>query len=182
MSQQVLKLLPIRFDPQNFADHGRKLHGLVASKTMARLISNVTSIEPTVIAHLQFSRGLYGYPLVTGQASATIIIRCERCLDNMSLVLNPEIAVLVKPESDSLPENELSKVADESEFHEYDGESLVLSSLIEDELLLVMPLVPKHKDISLCNQDMIAWLAANEAAEASAERAKNPFAILKSID
>ncbi|MGH1537242.1 MAG: YceD family protein [Gammaproteobacteria bacterium] len=186
MSQQQLKPLPIRFDPVNFADHNRKLDGLVATRAMTRLMENVLSAEPMAKAKLSISRGLYGYPLVTGQTIATVGMRCERCLDEVSIELKPKIKVLVKPEEENLPENEQIKGEERPEFHEYDGKSLVLSDLIEEELLLTLPLVPKHQDISLCNQDMVAWLAANEAPSeeqvASSERKESPFAILKSVD
>ena len=72
-----------------------------------------------------------------------------------------------------MPQNEGDKEdvkdADRPDIHEYDGKSLVLSDLVEEELLLALPLVPKHQDISLCNQDMVAWLAANEAPDEGQE-------------
>ena len=79
--------------------------------------------------------------------------------------------MLLKPELEPLPED-----TERYSLFEYDSKILELAELIEDELLLALPLVPKHKDISLCNQDMVAWLASNEV---SVENAENPFAILK---
>ena len=186
MSQQVQKPLPIRFDPINFADHSSELEGPIATKWMLRLKDNVVAMDDMAAAKLSFSRGLYGYPLVRGQVNITVIMRCERCLDELRVDLNPYIKVLVKPETETLPDEEGDKDGDRQEFHEYDGKSLVISDLIEEELLLALPLVPKHQDISLCNQDMVAWLAANDAVseekDALVERAENPFAILKSAD
>ncbi len=181
MSQQ--KSLPIRFDPVSFAEHERKLVGSIATKTMSRLRENVRLPDETIEAKLEFSKGFYGYPLVSGQVKTWVTMRCERCLDDVKIELNPDINILVKPEEDIFPEKEGEKDADTPDFYEYDGKSLVLSDLVEEELLLILPLVPKHQDISLCNQDMVAWLAANEARdrepEAIVERAENPFAILK---
>jgi len=187
MSQLKLKPLPIRFDPVSFADHERELEGPIATKAMLRLKENVVSSDEMVDAKFGFSRGLYGYPMVLGRVNAWVTMKCERCLDGVRIELNPEISVLVKPEEDILSQNEGNKEdekdSDRTDIHEYAGESLVLSDLVEEELLLALPLVPKHQDISLCNQDMVAWLAANEAPsgeqEASTERAENPFAILK---
>ncbi|MFK7814955.1 MAG: DUF177 domain-containing protein [Gammaproteobacteria bacterium] len=179
----ALKPLPIRFDPEKFADHERKLEGPVASKGMLRLRENVLTVNQTVDAKVEFSKGYYGYPLVSGEVKARMMMRCERCLGEVDIELNPTFSVLVKPEEDVIPEKEGEKDADKPDFHEYDGKSLVLSELLEEELLLILPLVPKHQDISLCNQDMVAWLAANEAhdkgPEPAVERAENPFAILK---
>jgi len=150
---------------------------------MNRLAANIISADPMVTANLSFSRGLFGYPLVKGQIFTSVNMRCERCLDEVNIELNADIEVMLKPENEELPENEQIKGKDGPDFHEYDGKSLMLADLIEEELLLVLPLVPKHQDISLCNQDMVAWLAANEAPsqdqETSAGKAENPFAILK---
>ena len=184
MTQPDLELLPIYFDPQHFADHTTELHGLVAAKSMSRLQANVLSFEPMVHVNLQFSPGLYGYPLAVGQAHAKVSVRCERCLDRMELNLDPTINVLIKPDSERLTENNGYFDDESPDFHEYDGKSLTLSDLIEEELLLALPLVPRHEDISLCNQDMVAWLASSQAStegqeEVTAEKADSPFMILK---
>ncbi|MEJ2115750.1 MAG: YceD family protein [Gammaproteobacteria bacterium] len=183
MSQQALKPLPIRIDPVNFADHARKLEGLVATKGMKRLLANVQSVDSMIVAKLNISPGFLGYPLVLGQVFAAVAMRCERCLDEVNTELNLDIEVLVKSQDHEMPEKEQIQDEDELEFYEYEGKSLVLSDFIEEELLLELPLVPKHQDILLCNQDMIAWLAANEAPSkeqaTSNGKAESPFAILK---
>ena len=145
---QSQKPLPIRFDPVSFADHERELDGPIATKTMLRLRENVLSPDDMLEAKLSFSRGIYGYPLVSGQVTAWVTMQCERCLDEVRIALKPEINVLVKPEDELVPEKEGEKDADKPDFHEYDGKSLVLADLVEEELLLVLPLVPKHQDIS----------------------------------
>jgi len=185
MSQQELKSLPVRIDPVSFADRNRELHGLVATKAMPRLLDNVVIAEPMATAHLKVSRDLHKYPLVEGNVEAIVAMRCERCLDDVDIVINAEIRVLMIPEDDVLLEKEQFEDPDQPDFHEYDGNSLVLSELIEEEILLVLPLVPKHEDISLCNQDMVVWLAANEApaeGQDSPAKRESPFAILKSVD
>ena len=178
MSDHNLKLLPIRFDPQTFADQQTTLNGLIAVKAMQRLQTSIMSSEAMVSTKLSFSRGLYGYPFVRGVAHADVTVRCERCLDQVNISLDPVIEVLVKPTEEDLP-NQLAPNEESPDIHEYAGNLLTLSDLIEEELLLVMPLVPRHEDISLCNQDMVAWLASNEGPKAEAKRAENPFAILK---
>ena len=171
MIQANKEVLPIRFDPLPMAKHRRELTGLVAVKAMTRLQDTIVSMEPMVAVSLQFSRGLQGFPAVSGRLKHTLGLRCERCLDEVSIFIDQPLEVLLKPESEPLPED-----TERYSLFEYDGKILELAELIEDELLLALPLVPKHKDISLCNQDMVAWLASNEVP---AENAGNPFAILK---
>jgi len=184
MPGQDLIDLPIRFDPVNFADHERELHGLVATRSMVRLKENVVFTEAAVVANITFQRGMYGYPLVQGAVEAKVRMRCERCLDEVAVEVNPEISVLVTPKEDDFQEKQGEEAENLPDIHECEGKNLELADLIEEEILLALPLVPKHKDISLCNQDMIAWLAANEGPdEDQAPARKNkPFAILKSVD
>jgi uncharacterized protein len=177
MSQLQLELLPIRFDPQNYADNATELHGQIVTKSMTRLTRSVVSIEPMVTGRFWFSRGLYGYPHVMGEVEVKVTLQCERCLDVIEINLKPHINVLIKPKTDRLPEN--SEFQDGPEFYEFSGKYLTLSDLVEEELLLAIPIFPRHEDISLCNQDMVAWLASNEATEKASKTENNPFAILK---
>ena len=123
-----------------------------------------------VAVTLQFARGLYGLPMVTGQITHHLGLRCERCLDEVDVSLEQPIEVVIKSRSDVLKNTEAY------DFYEYNGKSLELADFIEEELLLALPAAPKHKDISLCNQDMVAWLALSEMP---IENMGNPFAILK---
>jgi len=185
------KLLPLRLDPQHYADKGRELVGQIKSTNMLRLQQMVVKTPSMVHATLRFSRGPYGYPMLSGKIQHSLVLRCERCLDELKLCIDRELEINLKPENESLPEGSTasekqqttSKLLDTEvehaqnvEFYDYDGKSLVLAEVVEEELLLALPQIPKHKDISLCDQDMVAWLAANEVPE---QKRPNPFAILK---
>ena len=171
MTKHRAELLPLRIDPQTMADLNQELQGEVPTKGMKRLQQIVISADPMVVASLKFSRGAYGYPLVVGRIKHTSRLRCERCLDEVLFTLDQPLELTLKPKLELVFEN-----TENLDIYEYDGKSLMLADLIEDELLLALPLVPRHEDISFCNQDMIAWLASNEVP---AESAENPFAILK---
>lgn len=171
MSDSNNTVLPIRFNPQLMADQNREFIGVVPVQDMQRLQQQVLSAESMVAVTMRFSSGEYGYPAVTGRIEHTLGLRCERCLDEVQIKLNLPIHVSIKPESEYLTEN-----PENVDFYEYDGKNLEIAEFIEHELLLALPLVPRHQDISLCNRDMIAWLASNEGP---AGKAQNPFAILK---
>ena len=171
MTQTNFEVLAARFDPRVMADQQCGLIGHVLTKSMLRLKNTVVAMAPMVTARLQFSRDLYGYVNVKGQIEHALELRCERCLDVVNVDLLLPIEVLIKPASTAVPK----KISHQDCF-EYDGNYLQLAALIEDELLLALPLATKHQNISLCNQDMIAWLATNEDAH---DKYVNPFAILK---
>lgn len=128
-------------------------------------------MQPAVTVNLHFSRDMCGYCTVDGDIRYTLGLRCERCLDEVEVSLSSTVKLIMKSESETF-----SGKTGEYDLYEYAGKSLGLASLVEDELLLVLPLAPKHKDISLCNQGMIAWLASGGAPEKNTE---SPFAILK---
>ncbi len=171
MSTTKGKALPVRFDPRVMADQNQELIGDLPIKDMQRLENLLVKAEPMVMLNLQFSYGQYGLPVIVGQIRLILSLRCERCLDEFQTTIDEAIHTMIKPKAVSIPEN-----SENLDFYEYDGKNLELTEFIEDELILALPLVPRHKDISLCNQDMIAWLASNEVP---ADKAENPFAILK---
>lgn len=171
MNMQKLKLLPKHTDPEVLADQNRIFEGEYSTDTMHRLIKITPEISPVIHLNLSFSRGILGLPMATGNFKTSLTLKCERCLDPLVYEINSEIEVTIKPKSMNLEGQ-----VENSEIFEYDGQSLNLSELIEDELILVVPLVPKHRDISQCNQDMIAWLAPTKDA---VQEVDNPFAILK---
>ena len=106
------------------------------------------------------------------QAEAELTMQCQRCL---TPVVTPLLA-----------ERDFLFVADEATAEAMDEESdadvLVISrdfdvlSLVEDELILALPLVPRHE---VCPQHLPAG-AADEAFEAASER-PNPFAALAAL-
>lgn len=171
MSQAQTSILPVRVDPRYFADQSREIEGYLSSNKMARLKERSISLQPEVYATLRFTPGIYGLPQISGEIKFELGLQCERCLDEVQIYLDPKIMVIAKSEKDNVPEN-----SNELEFYEYSGNFLELSNFVEDELLLNLPLAPKHKDISLCNQDMLAWLASSDE---SPIKKRSPFAILK---
>ena len=105
-------------------------------------------------------------------AQAQLLMQCQRCLA-------PVVETVVA-------EREFVFVADEATAEAMDDESeedvLAISrdfdalSLIEDELIMALPLVARH---DVCPQDLPA-AAVDEAFEAASER-PNPFAALAAL-
>ena len=185
-----LNLLPERLDAAHFADKRKRLVGQIKTQNMHRLQHSVVSMPALVDVELHFTRGVYGYPKLSGNINHSLVLRCERCLDDLNLIIDRSIDITLKPEAETLPDGITAMTSLQAEggkqanieaqqnieYYDYDGKILMLTELLEEELLLALPLIPKHKDISLCNQDMIAWLAANDVPE---QKRPSPFAILK---
>jgi len=107
-------------------------------------------------------------PCIDGEISLNIYLTCQRCLEALplSLDLNFNLA-FVKNENQA---EELSKYL---EIYLFEDNELSLIDLISDEILLSIPMVPKH------NLDCLSSFKENINYE---QGKKNPFAVLKNIN
>ena len=94
--------------------------------------------------------------LVKSRVEARVKCICARCLDPFALTLSSEIRVSVKPKPDPrlvTPEEvELSREDLETDF--YEGEEVDLSPLIQDQVLLTLPLkvICREDCLGLCQR------------------------------
>lgn len=167
--------LPLRLDPYRLVGQKTHLEGTVSLQSMARLkeaTKGLATHEARVA--LWFSVNASGMCTIHGSYCTKVIMTCQRCLQpaDIDLLGNLEL-VLIRPgdTSDSLNSD-----------HEYfqldrDGKLSTLG-LIEEELLLSLPLIPVHIDESDCDQTMLDILKKNSSPEGASTQ-QNPFAVLK---
>lgn len=122
---------------------------------------------------LRFFRDNQRRAAVSGHVEAEVALCCQRCLGTAILPIRQDFElVLVRSlvEAEQLPEeaDPLLAPADEP---------LVVSDLLEDELLLALPLVPKHPEQCV----RVPELNEPDEAEASNDERPNPFAVLKTL-
>jgi uncharacterized protein len=154
------------------------LQGQWSLAAMPRLISGLAATPADALAPWQAKASL---KVVTGgaaemwlhlHATATVLLQCQRCLQDMTeaLVVDRRIR-FVRTEA------EAARLDEESED---DVLALVprldLQALFEDELILSLPLVPRH---DTCPQPLLAPVAA--ASESDADVAPHPFAALAAL-
>jgi len=101
-------------------------------------------------------------------ARATVVRRCQRCLHPVSLPLHVERRLRFVDEEAQAAQLDLDSEDDVLALER----ALDLHALIEDELLLALPMVPRH---DACTPP--AGDATPPAAEAAGER-PHPFAVL----
>ena len=107
-------------------------------------------------------------PCLDGEVSLIIYLTCQRCLEELPVSLNLNLSLaFVKNESQA---EELSK---HLEIYLFEGEELSLMDLISDEILLSIPMAPKH------NLDCLSSFKKHNNYEQVKE---SPFAILKNIN
>lgn len=170
--------IPERFDPRRMARESAELRGALPTAGMDRLASAVLELGPSAAVQVRFSTDENGRPLLEGDAGVPVTLRCQRCLEpTTTTVAAPFRLAVVVSEADAerLPE-ELDAVIVE-------GNSVETSALIEDELILALPLVGRHEDMNDCGVDRRDLESAPAQSEASVdpEQRDNPFAALASL-
>lgn len=165
--------LPKSVDPERLGQNGADFKGQYPLSAMSRLadIAESDAGQCEVDLALVYEGGRL---LLRGELEAQVSLQCQRCLEDYACVLVTNVELeLVREETDAHREYDVF-VLDE------DDGSLDLLGLVEDELLLQLPSMPKHEQIDDCNQDMIERATEYVPDEAEEEK-KNPFAILKDL-
>ncbi|WP_109126848.1 YceD family protein [Dyella sp. C11] len=151
----------------------RSFQGELPVVAMKRLGEALASTEGTAQYELDFGRDEFGTSYLDVRVQAPLTVTCQRTLEPFVLpvTVNNRLGLIrSEREEAALPPNvEPLLVADDSK--------LSLLDVIEDELLLAMPLVPVNPDSTLPEE-----VVGPSPEEISSEgRSDNPFAVLREL-
>jgi DUF177 domain-containing protein len=161
-------------DPIQLAEKGARLSGELPVKGLSRLVEMCCNDAGSVRIDLQFEHDpTDDLRTLHGTIDAGINVTCQRCMESMALSLSVHPHLL------------LLRAGDRDEFLE-SGNALAikrpvtLGSLIEDELLLSMPMVPMHPIDNCPAKESRELLRSQECAPNEKKRTK-PFAALAAL-
>lgn len=165
--------LPHLLDPIKSAIKKSDYVGVFVAKDLSRLTQSVDSIDGDVDVTLSFDKDEQGLVIVCGKASCMVSLTCQRC--NQKYVQQLASEFVYSPVRSEEQRLNLPEGYEPLELDEY-GEFNLLQ-LIEDELILATPIVPKHaqEECSVVT-DSLSWGEIDEA-----EEHPNPFAVLKGL-
>lgn len=129
-------------DAFKFAADRRSLAGEVAIEALARLADQLVGREGAVQYRVEGVVGPDGRSVLKVSASGKLSLQCQRCLTPMSWPFDLESALLLVRSEGEIPEGELED--EERDAIEVTADLDVLS-LVEDEILLAIPIVPRHE-------------------------------------
>lgn len=135
--------LPKLVDPGRLAARRDSLSGELQAAHISRLATLYDISEP-VEAVMNFSPEKFGRAAVSGRLKAVLTAQCQRCLQQMSVTITHEIDLKVV-DLDQIS-GELPPTNDEKseDIVEYCGK-LNIFEVLEDELLLATPIIPRHE-------------------------------------
>jgi uncharacterized metal-binding protein YceD (DUF177 family) len=122
----------------------------------------------SVAIRLEFAwaDGLEGIPAINGRASAKLPAVCQRCLEAFDLSLDTAVNMLLVTPAESVD-------VDKHEVWELEDEAFRVLDIVEEALVMAMPLAPTHDSGESCAAMTI------ENTDSGSETGR-PFADLKS--
>ena len=165
--------LPEKIKPWRIAAENGCLNGKLALATLPRLTAAVDRADGMVAIALTAGIDGQGIHFIKGVLRAEVALTCQRCLGLLSWPL--EVAVSLGLARD---EANIARLPDEYEpLLIAEGGSLAVADLVEDELLLALPQIPRHDDLRECAA--LGEVRSGEPA-LEAER-RQPLAALASL-
>jgi uncharacterized protein len=153
-------------DLDRLARLGKALEGEIALLRLTRLATLLSSTDGSVNATCLLQAGTDETLQLDLHCSADIELICQRCLEPMQLTLTSSASLLVA-ESESAALQNLNDL----ELLILDGNRFNPRLLIEDELIVSLPLVAMHQDRSDCGS------LARELEKLSNEDGDGPGAV-----
>lgn len=125
--------------------------------------------EAKVKAKIEFCHSV-GFATVKGNVSAKLPVECQRCLQPMEIDVEGRFKFALISD-----EEEAELLPDEFEPYLLEGEEQSVIDLVEDELLLSLPMVTMHDNA--CSEIM----TQQQEEIAAQKKAAHPFAALQSL-
>lgn len=116
----------------------------------------LVSDEPVLDINLQF--GLQqGKTAISGQLTGVVELVCQRCLNSMPYSLDERFALLLSNAEESKLGSEVEDEVDDLEYQSSEWEEWItdvtrldLVQLVEEQVILALPLIAKHGDERHC--------------------------------
>lgn len=166
-------LIPDYIEPYKLADRNTTYQGNITLADLPRLREVVASDESTINVNVVFERGEQKQALLSIMLDATVCLVCQRCLDIMTFSTSGTYHYMFM--TDERGEVLLPEGYDALELGA--KEPFDLKVLIEDELLLALPIIPIH-ELNECQQ--LVKLEEPEPIETEVKRS-NPFSVLAQL-
>ncbi len=151
----------------------RTIEGIYPISKLARLSEILSSSEGFITVTLKFGHCV-GFACLQGKVSATLMVECQRCLKP----IETEVAGSFKFALVN-SEDEFELLPEELEPYLVEGEEQSVITLVEDELLLSLPMVTVHEEA--CSNYMSKHNSKVAAAIQAEQEASHPFAALQAL-
>lgn len=166
----MINHLPDRLDLLATAEAGRELRGRLAVRDLKRLTPLLASDAGELLVEMTLGKDPDGTCFASGTITGSVELKCQRCLEIMSLPLDLTFR-LGLVQSDAMAR----ELPDWYEPLVVTSEPADVSDLVAEEVLLAIPIVPAHEGSPDC-QSFIKDYVPPEG-----HKRENPFAVLAGL-
>lgn len=157
----------IKQDPFELAKKGRVICGEISSKSLPRL-KDILVGDALFQAQMDFGISDTGQRVVTGDVKGDVELLCQRCLESFTQHIKFSFKLGIVSS-----EQEIARLTEDCEPLLVEGDEILLSDIIEDELILALPPAPTHKE-GECSAS--SYAQSNESMEDVADETRQrPF-------
>ena len=147
--------------------------GEIALSVLSRLTEylhpdSVAGKQNKVLLRFEFERNEFDMPVIHGELETCLELECQRCLQALELPMRLGFELMIDASDEMVRDSSLETLYSD------DGYIDILA-LVEDELILGIPLVVMHED-SGCNE---FWHASSAGTDNA--RKSSPFAVLEQL-
>lgn len=164
------KFIPEHIDPFRYAEQNLALTGSVKVSEMQRLSANLNAIDDVVNVDLKFGVDEQKITFLKGHLKTCLSLQCQRCMEPLRYEIISDFLlgiVSTLEEANALPEHYEPALATEGQ--------LALRELIEDEIILNLPIIPRHEP-----EDCKVKLPLIDSGWEQG-KGENPFHVLESL-
>ena len=182
-------------EPFALATQGRTIEGKIPLAELKRLGTlarssqsqngeskgAASSIEGSVEFILCFDIDESGAPRIGGNVSTTLRLQCQRCMEDMDYPLTLKINLGIVPSREAA-----ANLPDSYDPLVVSGDEITITSILEDELILALPIVAMH-EIESCSLGKVSSKESGnfdrevEQENLSPPKRENPFAVLAQL-
>lgn len=137
---------PTVIDSLAFAQDGRASEGAVSLTDLPRLAGGLLEQRGSLGVRLRGWRDEEGKHWLHLVVQGNVLVQCQRCLEGVDLPLGIDAELQLIASGEAWPDDEL--IDDEADAIAAD-QTLDVLSLIEDEVLLALPIAPLHGQCEL---------------------------------
>ena len=168
--------IPAYVDTRKVFLQHEELTGTVSLQSLPRFKESLANDQGIVEIALYFSVNDSKQRIIKGSISAQVEVACQRCLEPLAIYLKDDIS-LVLLEEESAATN-LDPELDPWICNEF---KLVLTEVVDEQLMLCMPIVNYHETRDCLEQLEYkrTELSTNSSSQASLK--ESPFSVLKSL-
>lgn len=161
-------------DVSLLGEDGTEFRGNLALSQFPRLCAELAEARGDVRVRLRFEREEGGLRAMGGEMQTELALTCQRCLQPLPLPVETKfrLALLTAADDPDLLPEQMEAVT-------LNSAQVNVLELLEDELLLCLPIAPRHRGAEKCAAPQRR--AGSMFGEAEIGERQSPFAVLRDL-